>query len=270
MKKERFSRKWTQEEEQILKECYPNENYCLNELSKKLNRNKGAIKEHARLQGIKRRLPIDVNVNYFDHLDTWEKWYFVGLLWADGTNQTEIDTVRINLKEEDKELLEYFSNAVGSSRKIYFIKPRLSFGYKKPNKPQYEFRIKNKNISEKLESYGMVARKTMVLNFPNNLPFEFESAFILGYFDGDGWICDKEFGKQFGIVGTNDIILNIQNILIQRCNVSKNKIRQNSKNICSLSVTSKKDILSLKTWLYKDATIYLKRKYNKFHDITNV
>ena len=53
---------------------------------------------------LKRKYPIDET--FFDIINTQEKAYTLGLLYADGYNNTDRNSVNLSLKESDKEILE--------------------------------------------------------------------------------------------------------------------------------------------------------------------
>ena len=52
------------------------------------------------------------NYNYFDSIDTEEKAYFLGLLWADGFCDKNTGNIIISLQEEDGYILEKFKDVV--------------------------------------------------------------------------------------------------------------------------------------------------------------
>lgn len=66
------------------------------------------------------------NPNYFSKIDTPQKAYFLGLLFADGcivekkTNHCK--TLRIGLKVEDGYIIEEFAKAIGSTKGVKFYK----------------------------------------------------------------------------------------------------------------------------------------------------
>src|SRR5271165_3632609 len=57
---------------------------------------------------------IECNHHYFDHIDTVEKSYVVGLMLADGHVNIETNKFVLTLKEGDKYLLEKIQELMGS------------------------------------------------------------------------------------------------------------------------------------------------------------
>jgi len=110
------------------------------------------------------------------------------------------------LQEEDKEILKKFSDKLYDGKEfLYFIKGR------KTNKNQYGLTLHNKHISTKLNQLGCVAKKSLILKFPEWLiDSELQRHFIRGYFDGDGCISSSQrknrncIAYYFSIVSTKD------------------------------------------------------------------
>ena len=51
-----------------------------------------------------------LNENYFEQIDTQEKAYFLGFLWADGCNCNGV--IHLVLQEKDKYILEKFNELI--------------------------------------------------------------------------------------------------------------------------------------------------------------
>ena len=64
------------------------------------------------------------------------------------------------------------------------------------------------------------------------------------------------------------MLTGIKKILIENCNVSNVKIRQIG-SIYDVAWSKKEDLKSIRSFLYTNATLYLQRKYDKFHSIEN-
>lgn len=124
-----------------------------------------------------------VDHNYFDLIDSESKAYFLGLLYADGCNVKGNNAVILALAEQDIDLLQKFSSAIGYD---FHGKP---FYRKNPNaQPMYRVEVYSKQMSESLARYGCVPQKTFIIKFPENppLPENLINHFVRGYFDGDG------------------------------------------------------------------------------------
>ncbi len=97
-----------------------------------------------------------------------------------------------------------------------------------------------------------------------------------GYFDGDGSI--GVFGKaqnvEFSLVSTKEFLIDYQQILIDNCNLKLTKLGKRHKdrdsNAYHIKYTGRFSCLRIRDFLYKDATMYLQRKYDKFFSIPDL
>ena len=63
-----------------------------------------------------------INEDYFDIIDTEEKAYLLGFLYADGNHFTKKNRITIGLQEKDKHILEKFNELIGSNRPLFLRK----------------------------------------------------------------------------------------------------------------------------------------------------
>jgi hypothetical protein len=208
--------------------------------------------------------------DFFDTIGTEEKAYFLGFLFADGNNHISKSVVSLRLQEKDKAILEQLSSLIYLDKKeLGYIKPRTLCNGKYTSASIYRLNICNKHISHQLNNLGCVANKTFTLKFPDEsqVPKHLVHHFIRGYFDGDGSITvintPHSVKGQFTLAGNENFLLKIQNILIENCNLSKTKLR-NPGNISVLVYSGRYQLQRIRDYLYKDATIYLDRKFLKF------
>ena len=135
---------------------------------------------------------------YFSNIDSKEKAYWLGFLYADGCVHSNSNEISITLKDRDH--LEKFRKAIKSNNKIgESIDKRFS------SMPKiYHFSIKDKQLKSDLIKWGCVPNKSLSLTKIPNIPRDFVSHFIRGYFDGDGSLHWLNGTKNFRIsfVGT--------------------------------------------------------------------
>ena len=199
------------------------------------------------------------NIHYFDSIDTEEKAYWLGFLFADGSIGKYKTSYRIelSLKIDDKEHVKKFANAINKE----YVN----------NDSTYRSRcnIGNKHMFEILESYGCTRRKSLTLKFPDISIFKDYSLirhFIRGYVEGDGCLsyCDKDHTKPtVSILGTTDFLSEIQ----QQYGSQQSLNQKAGKNPITkvLTYNGKSGYLFAK-WLYDSATIYLDRKYLRYKE----
>ncbi len=151
------------------------------------------------------------NKNYFKEIDTHEKAYWLGFIYADGcvSASSSCNRLSIALCIKDKEHLEKFARAIESNKQVYDY----------PHKPNFKsvFCIDNAELVEDLIKLGAHPRKTENLSFPdeNQVPDQFLNSFILGFFDGDGCISYTKNRLSISIAGTLPMITSIDRIFIR-------------------------------------------------------
>ena len=214
---------------------------------------------------LKRKYPIVED--FFDDINTEEKAYILGLLYADGYNDTNRNSVSLGLKETDREILDKITALIQPTKPLQYINTQNN-GFKN-SQNQYRLVMESKKISQRLVELGCGKAKTHNLTFPTEeqVPSCLIRHFVRGYFDGDGSVSgDKQ--KQFNLVGTINFLLPLQQILIEELGFSETKLDQRHKDrdnkIRSLKYGGNNQCIKFREWLYKDATIYLERKKNVF------
>lgn len=200
-----------------------------------------------------------VNHDFFDKIDSEEKAYWLGFLYADGYNNTDFYQIEFALKEEDEYMVNLFKKSLSSTYKT--IKKAVNLN----NKIFYSFRhtIYSKKISKDLEKLGCPKNKSLKLKFPTNdqVPEYLISHFMRGYFDGDGCIS----GTKFMLNGTEEFLGKYVEILRKNTNISEAGYWTMDGKSHRWSHAGKKDFKLISNFLYKDSNIFLKRKYDRFN-----
>ena len=229
-------------------------------------------KYNVKVDGNKIKRKYTINLNYFDKIDTSNKAYILGFLYADGSVNYKKATLTMSLQEEDKYILEAIKDEIGSNRPLEYLdySNKHNFGYCYKN--QYRMSIFNKHMVDSLSNIGMVQNKSLVLKFPN-IPKELYSHFIRGYFDGDGSFSyyfvkgNDKLQTIITITSTHCFCESIRNILIEELNIPGGGIYEAScKNGITkvLSFGGNEQNKIILDWLYKDAKMFLKRKHDKY------
>ena len=209
----------------------------------------------------------ECNVNYFETIDTEDKAYWLGFIYADGCIDNDCKVLIINLNPIDLNHLILFNECIGSNYPITY----------QDNNRYISLRITRKEFVKHLVNKGCTPRKSLTLKFPTSdqLPLHLVKHFIRGYFDGDGCLhtrlrkCLNKLRPylecEVNFLGTYDMLYSIsQNIPINNI-----KILQFG-NIYKFRISSKKNIILLLDYLYQDSLFYLQRKYDKYiTDIKN-
>lgn len=89
--------------------------------------------------------------------------------------------------------------------------------------------------------------------------------YIRGIFDGDGWISWNNNYSEFGFGMGFDILNYIKNIFENNVNIKEYGIKP-YKKIFRYRITSKKEIMKILDYIYKDANVYLDRKHDRYKE----
>lgn len=133
-------------------------------------------------------------------------------------------------------------------------------------------------MAKDLSRYYITERKTFTIRFPV-IPEELENHFIRGVFDADGCISKAKrvkkgqmgqkyvsFGGDFCIEGNKEFISVLQNKLI-KIGLPSNSINYSGKSISRVRYGGINQLKKIYDYLYKDATLFLKRKKDLFENI---
>lgn len=205
----------------------------------------------------------DFNQNYFSAITTETQAYLLGFIYADGSISSKATKysayLTVQLAEKDKEVLELMVSEIYPSKNIL----KTSAGY-------YKITIYSNKLVDDLLNLGVKYKKTYEeLSIPN-IDSNLIHHFIRGYFDGDGsvWMSSptakrKQWGAE--IITASKLFCDE---LINTMNLSHNySCRTVKVDIHKISYNGKKRIKALYNYLYSNASVYLKRKYDKFQSI---
>jgi hypothetical protein len=202
------------------------------------------------------------NIHKFDQIDTEEKSYWLGFLYADGCVTSDEESLSLKLSETDYNHVVKFKNFMEDTRGDGYIKHYSYF----ENGRLYEscrYSAYNKYFASVLIKLGCIPRKSLVLTFPDESIFskkELVYDFIRGYIDGDGSISKNKNNRMcISAVGTFEFLTGITKYLPQFVSVC----RRTDCNVCSIGCSANKaDQVGFK--LYENATIYLDRKMERY------
>lgn len=224
-------------------------------LEKKYNLNEKIIYNVLDYYGVERTVPrkYKIDESVFEVIDTEEKAYWLGFLYADGYNSME--NIELTLKKEDSYMLENFKTFLRSESPICDRNVKLN------DKTFISSRINvsSKKICSDLNKHGCFKNKSLCLKPPTTVPKELVRHFVRGYFDGDGSVGCYNGYTQISFVGTEELLYWIQNEL----NIYPKKLMKCG-NAFEFTFKAIKDIANTYHYLYDDSTIFLLRKKNKF------
>ena len=214
----------------------------------------------------------DINKDYFKKIDSRNKAYILGFMYADGNVAKDHHHFSISLTATDDEVLYKIKDEISYSGNLRYTK-RDHTKRKYKTKPECTLRINRKDMCQDLENLGCMPNKTWKVRFPSEdiVPIEFQADFCRGYWDGDGHISKKErtlavIGNQFFILGMLDRLPLKETPRLYYKQSSKFIDDPDKKTIlCYIGV--KHGCLDVFNYLYGNCqnTLYLKRKYELAH-----
>ena len=190
-----------------------------------------------------------IDETVFENIDTPEKAYWLGIIYSDGYISITKYTKRFGLSvsRKDIDLLEKFKAFLKYSGEIGNY--TVSGGYK-VGVEYSRVAVGNNKIVEDLQKLGVEEHKSLILKKIPDIPYKDD--FIRGVIDGDGSIT-KANGV-LAIAGAHDFLQNIAEYFNIPYRLKPDK------TIWCLSYNTKESRY-ITTRLYKNASIYLNRKY---------
>ena len=273
---------FSEEDDKKIEQLY-NEGKSTREIGKIMNTSGITISKHLQKMGVKikdlhkSRQIYSFNENYFKTINDEHKAYWLGFIAADGcvlepTYQVskrtgkiirkEQGALQIGLQENDKTHLEKFQKDIEDTHNLYYNKKMESITIK----------LFSNITCRDLQQYNIVPRKSLVLKFPDNIRKDLLRHFIRGYFDGDGSIafCKNKKGVisigsiQVSFIGATSFIIGLNEILQEKIQVNGKIIKEKNPMTSNLFFSSIDHTKKFLDFIYKDSTIYLDRKYERY------
>jgi hypothetical protein len=264
---------WSDNESNIVKTNYLNK--TMNELQELLpGKTKGDILAYCHKLGLTRTKKTCTR-DFFNVIDTEEKAYWLGFIFADGyisfsesnMKKGQLATtycIGIKLQWSDREHLKKFNKSISGNYKV-FKEISHPDGFRKKTTEAAKILVYSQQMYNDLNKY-FDRDKTYTAKFPN-IPEDLIRHFIRGYFDGDGCFTftEKTFDIDF-LGASKDFHDGLKDILL-KYNFNFNteiKINQHDTSIYYIHINKNLDKCRFLDWIYFDCHIYLDRKYEKY------
>jgi len=261
-----------QDKENIIKNY--NNGFCIPQVAKKLGVSQRSVPRVLRENNIYtlRKNRYTLNEDYFEKINTEQKAYILGFMLADGYVNNKTNYIVIQLKEDDLKLLEDIAKAINYTGEIRYIPPQES---RYSNYGCYRLAFSSKKIALDLYRHGLYKGKSLTINKLPSVPQDLKRHLIRGIFDGDGSIIvtphtiqKYEPSPTFSIICTPEIANEIKQYFVEKAKSTSGYIKQSkTKELVYLEIRGNHNLLKIYHELYDDASIYLKRKYEKFNTI---
>ena len=195
-----------------------------------------------------------INENYFENIDTSDKAYILGFLYADGYNDEKKGTVTIAINNRDISVLNYIKQQLETDYPIWNL-----------DKNMIRLCIGSKKISQSLSKWGCHQAKTFTLTFPTFLSEDLIPHFIRGYFDGDGCIHlpNNRNNATINFAGSLSFLEGVSSFLNKEHDIKTSSFRKHG-NIYYIYIHRSLDIYKIYNIFYKENTFFFERKKEKF------
>lgn len=200
-----------------------------------------------------------LNEKYFDKIDTEEKAYWLGFIYADGCINISGNSPRLSIELErlDFNHLKKFRNNIESNHVITRRKNK--------ERDTCTISMNSRHLANKLISIGCMNNKTVngYIDQDNILnQFYYKVAFIRGYFDGNGYVEKDE--RKYRLVFTlqSEQLVTSLNSILHEMGIHT-RIQHNHKYY-RIHIERKNDFYKFLSLIYSNAKVYLDRKYNTY------
>ncbi len=232
--------------------------FSADKIGKKFGYHETSILEFLRKCNVKvRGLRIyDVDEEFFDDINTEAKAYILGFAYGDSNNSR--DSFRTSVT--DRDVVEIIKREMKFEGPIKLPKIRNNC------KQQYLTDICSRKLCKTLTRQGCPPNKTFKIKFPNKdiISSNLMNHFIRGIFDADGTLgFYKSKTLSCSITGTKHLLEGLQKYLDYELGFggSTCKAYPDTEIIYKWSAGGNTTCKKFAKWLYKDATLYLTRKY---------
>lgn len=209
-----------------------------------------------------------VNEFFFDKIDTEEKAYWLGFIYADGYLSSKNKEIGIELKNNDIGHLYKFKAALQAEQSVKTYNKKSTFG----QQLNCRFSFASTHMYKILLSYYKNIDKTNYGVFPKLANTNLIPHLIRGFFDGDGSLSGRPKKKELlfcpsvSFIGTRETLQYIEKISNFSWTWSQ-RFPERKTNNYQINCGRVKDCLSFLHFMYDNASIYLDRKYNLYQEL---
>jgi hypothetical protein len=205
-----------------------------------------------------------VNHDYFNVIDTQEKAYWLGFLFADGyiRERKSGNSLELKLSVKDYDHLLLFRECIGSNHLVKESQSKVKYNGGVSISNMIHLAMYSSKLVNSIRKQGVHSRKTFTIERPN-IEKGMMSHFIRGYFDGDGSFSfnPEKYSIKTQIVSASE---DFKKFIINE--LEDNNIKINLYSDIKLQIQNKMDNKKFYDYIYNNAKIYLKRKKEKYEE----
>jgi hypothetical protein len=208
-----------------------------------------------------------INDDVFNEL-TPEALYWIGFLYADGSIESARPRITLSITCTDKEHLRKFAEFIGRDLKVLTLSKREDTKEFSNANPLCSVKFSSTKIYERLKLLGFSNSKSSFIECHSELSHSRD--FWRGVVDGDGWIYISDRKKGIGLSGTKETLVAFRGFLNNNgIPIKQNPYKDKRKNVHKMDIHGNGQNNPTVDLLYKDATVYLDRKYKIYQEWTN-
>ncbi len=237
------------------------------EVAKALNKNVQTIKRVVKSLELNydyRKLNRELDSNYFSVIDCEEKAWLLGLLFTDGSVRkigNKTGQIRLSLQLQDEPTINMIKEILHLDCKTQYDK--------REGKEAVGFEFVNEQIFNDLKNFGIVPNKTYYTKglYLDKIPEELQRHYLRGLFDGDGGLTFSGNIYEISVDFTSyfkETVEDFQKAIDIKLDKKEHNIIQVSENKSRCAWRGRQQCLKILSYLYEDASFYLKRKYDKY------
>lgn len=147
-----------------------------------INRNtvRRKMSDYGIIREVKKAHP-NLIVNYFEKIDSKEKAYWLGFLYADGYVDEKNGRLSLDLSKKDLDQVERFCKSIGANEEK--IKERIH----KCGSESVSVKITSRKFVNFLVEKGCTNNKSFTIKLLDFKNEKLDLSFLLGFYDGDGY-----------------------------------------------------------------------------------
>lgn len=261
---------FTPEQEERIRSMYVDEGIGAPTIALRMDADPSVVLHTLYRLGIPRRScgyrTYELREDFFDIIDTEEKAYFLGLIYADGSmsyRKTKLATgysMTLALQEEDGYMVVALRDALYPNHDIPVRESRN----------QVRLDVSSKRLFSALNALGCTPKKSLTLQFPTieQVPRNLVRHFVRGYFDGDGSISWNtkvhHIQAAFNCVGSLPFCDTLKQLFDSLGMPAYLSVCKHSPQVQYVIVSKQSTLIAMFHYLYDGATIYLTRKRAKY------
>lgn len=210
---------------------------------------------------LRQRDPYQAQIDHgwLDRIDDETKAYYLGLLAADGW--IDRNSVFLGLKESDSAVLDELRQ-----RMVPFIALRRYAPGRMNVEGHCRLVVTSKQWISNLQTLGITTKKSLTIgDVTSSIPRDARHHFVRGYFDGDGSICHHQYRGRRRVIMTFRGTTEFLQGLWSATGIPTGGIYpKTGDDIKVLSFCGRCRMEQLADYMYRDATLFLARKKDRF------